>query len=448
MSQPRVFLTTRDDCRRMSGGRTGYFPHVSPKFQPPRSVDVEERVTYQEIEGFGGAFTEAAAFTLTKLPEAKQEEVIRAYFDPEIGNAYTLCRTHINSCDFSLGNYACCEKDGDFALETFSIDRERKHLLPMIKRALRVSRGGFRLLASPWSPPAWMKTNGSMNRGGTLKPDCHQVWADYYVRFIQEYQKEGVALWGLTVQNEPGSAQEWDSCLFSSEEEGAFVRDYLGPTLERAGLGDRKIIVWDHNREKIFQSVRPIFDDPEASQYIWGAGFHWYAGNNFESIQRVHDAWPDKKLLFTEGCQEGGPHHGSWLAAERYGESIIQDLNHWAAGWVDWNMVLDEKGGPNHVGNHCHAPILIDTERQEILVQPSYYYLGHFSRFIKPGARRVLCASGHDELEATACVNPDGQMVVVVMNRSEFALNFDLKTSRGYFPMFAPVRSLQTILLD
>lgn len=446
-ASPQVYLTARDETLRLAPAAPGHFPHPSPPHAAIRCIDVMESVTYQEIEGFGGAFTEAAASTLATLSSAAREEVIRAYFDPGNGHGYTLCRTHINSCDFSLGNYACCEKDGDFALETFSIDRDRQCLLPMIKKALEISRNGFKLFASPWSPPAWMKTNGAMNGGGRLKPECRQAWADCYVRYIREYEKEGVPIWGLTVQNEPEASQKWDSCLYSGEEEGAFVRDHLGPTLEKAGLGDRKIIVWDHNREKIFRHVRPIYDDPAAAKFIWGAGCHWYAGNSFECLQRVHDAWPEKKLLFTEGCQEGGPHHGSWLAAERYGESIIQDLNHWSAGWVDWNMVLDEKGGPNHVGNYCHAPILIDTRNGKINYQPSYYYLGHFSRFIRPGARRILCTHGRDELEAVACINPGGQLVVVVLNRTEVALNFSLNTSRGRFDLFSPSRSIQTILL-
>ncbi len=396
---------------------------------------------------FWGAFTEAGAFTLAQLPEAGQEAVMRAYFDEAEGNAYSLCRTHINSCDFSLGNYSYCDKEGDFALESFSIERDRSHLIPMIKRALAFSKDGFKLFASPWSPPAWMKTNGQMNHGGELKSECRQSWANYYVRYIREYQREGIGIWGLTVQNEAAATQVWDSCVYSASAEGSFVRDHLGPVLAEAGLGETKIIVWDHNRDEIYARVRPIFNDPEAAKYVWGTGFHWYCGNYFENVQRVHDAWPEKKLLFTEGCQEGGPHHGSWMAAERYGESIIRDLNHWAVGWVDWNMILDHKGGPNHVGNFCHAPILIDAERGEAEIQPSYYFLGHFSRFIRPGATRVLCASGYDELEATACVNGDGSLVVVVLNRSERPLNARLETQRGDFEIFAPSRSIQTILL-
>jgi glucosylceramidase len=318
----------------------------------------------------------------------------------------------------------------------------------MIKRAQEISKKGFNLFASPWSPPAWMKTNGEMNNGGKLKPECRQVWADYYVRYIQEYEKEGVPIWGLTIQNEPAAKQVWDSCVYTGEEERDFVRDFLGPTLEKNGMGDRKVVIWDHNRDKLFERARVVYDDPEAAKYVWGAGFHWYVADVFESVQRTHDAWPDKKLLFTEGCQEGGPHMGGWTPGERYGTSIIEDLNHWTVGWVDWNMILDERGGPNHVGNFCHAPILIDTQKGEIRYQPSYYYLGHFSRFIRPGAKRILCSSGHDSLLATACLNPDGTVAVVVMNKSETPLTFLLRTPDGNREVFSPRRSIQTILFS
>ena len=274
-----------------------------------------------------------------------------------------------------------------------------------------------------------MKTNGKMNEGGKLKPECRDVWARYYGRYIREYEKEGVTIWGLTDQNEPGChATVGLPAVYTGEEERDFVRDHLGPALQADGLGHVKIVVWDHNRDRLYERrAQVVLDDPKAAKYVWGVGFHWYVTDTFDNVQRVHDAWPDKKLLFTEGCQEFGPHLGSWLAAKRYGRSVIQDLNHWTVGWVDWNMVLDETGGPNHVGNLCSAPILADTRTGEIHYQSSYYYLGHFARFIRPGARRILSAVTLDELEVLACANPDGSLAVVVMNRSETPISAVLK---------------------
>lgn len=399
---------------------------------------VDSKRRFQAVEGFGGAFTESAAITWQKLSPVRQEEVLKSYFDGERGHGYTLCRVHMNSCDFSLGNYAHVETPGDVDLAGFNIDRDRQALLPFIKAAQRVAKQPIKLLGSPWSPPAWMKSNGQMNNGGFLLPQFRQAWAQCFVRFIQAYAAEGVPVWAVSVQNEPAATQRWDSCIYSAEEERDFVRDHLGPALAEAGLGHINIVIWDHNRDHLVERASVVYSDPEAAKYVWGAGFHWYGEHHFEQVQLTHDAWPDKQLLFTEGCQEGGPHTGSWALGERYAHNIINDLNRWTVGWIDWNLVLDETGGPNHVGNLCSAPILVDTANDALLHQSSYYYLGHFTRFIKPGAKRVLCAASRQDLESTAFVNPDGSVAVVVMNRTEqaiaFALHLDAKTSATELP--------------
>lgn len=441
------YLTRRDGSERLTRLNPVVMTPIENDDLEKASICIDDRVTYQEIEGFGGAFTEAAAVTLRKMPADKQREILHSYFDPQAGHGYTLCRTHINSCDFSTGNYAYCDQEGDFELKSFTIDRDWGALLPMIQEALLISNHGFKLFASPWSPPAWMKTTGKMNRGGKLKPECRDVWARYYARYIREYESEGVKIWGLTIQNEPMADQTWDSCLYTPQEEGNFIRDHLGPVLHREGYGHVKIIINDHNRDKIFERAKLIFDDAEAAKYIWGTGFHWYGPDQFENVQSVHEAWPDKKLLFTEGCQEGGPHLGSWLTGERYARSMIEDLNHWTTGWVDWNLILDEQGGPNHVGNFCSAPILANTKTGEVLYQSSYYYIGHFARFIRPGAKRILSASAKEELKVTAFKNPDGTTVAVILNQSERDIPFILKWKNHGAELSAPRRSIQTVVL-
>lgn len=412
----------------------------------PLSVFIDPAITFQTIEGFGGAFTEAAAVTWQKLGKKNQKLLIAAYFDASTGHAYSLCRTHINSCDFSLGNYASADIAGDYDLKYFSIERDEQALLPMIQAALAASDAPFKILASPWSPPAWMKTNGKMNDGGSLLPACQAAWAQYYTRYIEEYEKSGVPIWGISVQNEPAAVQTWDSCIYSAEEEKNFVRDHLGPTLWATGHQDVKILIWDHNRDLIVERAAAAYSDLEASKYIWGTAFHWYVEDCFQNIQLHHDAWPDKKLLFSEGCQEGGPHTGEWGLGERYARSIISDLNRWTVGWMDWNLVLDETGGPNHVNNLCSAPILADTKSDQLLFQSSYYYLGHFARFIRPNAKRILCASSTDRIEATACINPDGTVAVVAMNRTEIPLDFDLRTATASWPVSLPPHSIATLV--
>src|SRR6266487_2452094 len=400
---------------------------LSESTEAPHSISIDASQFFQTMEGFGGAFTESTAVTFYKLPVEKQAEVLRAYFDPTAGHGYTLCRTHMSSCDFSAGNYAYDEVEGDHELQHFSIERDRQALLPMILAAFQTAGGEIKLLATPWSPPAWMKTNGQMIQGGKIKPDCRETWAKYYCRYIREYQRENIPIWGLSVQNEVEAMQPWESCLYSPEEERDFVRDYLGPALHQEGLTQVRLLVFDHNRDHIVDHAKVIYDDPAAAHYVWGTAFHWYVGDWFDNVQRLHDAYPEKQLLFTEGCQEGGPHLGEWYLGERYARSMINDLNHWTIGWIDWNMVLDETGGPNHAGNYCSAPIMVDTKSGEILYQSSYYYIGHFSRYIRPGANRILCTSDSDALETTAFLNPDGQIAVIVLNRTSQTLPFVLR---------------------
>ena len=423
----RHFLTARDTSDRLTEKPALDLGSNSETGLP--CVVVDPSIRFQTIEGFGGAFTEAASATLQKLSESNQKLIYKAYFDRTEGHGYSLCRTHINSCDFALGNYAYSDVEGDVELRHFSIDRDRKALLPMIKAAHSWGNEPFKLFASPWSPPAWMKTTGKMNQGGKLKPEFRAAWADYYVRFIKEYQKEGIDIWGLTVQNEPAATQPWDSCIYSAEEERDFVRDHLGPALQRAGLSYVKVIIWDHNRDLLIERARVAYGDSAASKYIWGTGFHWYGEDKFDNLELHHDAWPDKKLLFTEGCQEGGPHTGEWALGERYARSMISDFNRWTVGWVDWNLLLDETGGPNHVGNLCSAPILADTKTDQVLFQSSYYYIGHFARFVRPGAQRILCATPRADMEATAFANPDGTLAIIVLNRTEEARHFALQVS-------------------
>jgi glucosylceramidase len=437
----RCFLTARDGGARLSE-QPPLADGAADEGLPRVLVDPSRR--FQAIEGFGAAFTEAAAVTWQALGAAQRERVLRDCFDPAHGHGYTLCRVHMNSCDFALGNYAHVERPDDFALASFTIERDRRALLPFIRAAQAVARTPLKLLVSPWSPPAWMKSNGQMNHGGRLRPECRAAWAQCFVRFIRAYEAEGVPVWGVSVQNEPMATQRWDSCLYTAEEERDFVRDHLGPALHAAGLAHVKIVVWDHNRDHLVERTSVVYGDPEAAKFVWGAGFHWYGEDHFDQVRLVHDAWPDKQLLFTEGCQEGGPHHGSWALGERYARSMINDLNRWTVGWIDWNLLLDQTGGPNHVGNLCSAPILADTGRDLVEHQSSFWYIGHFARFVRPGARRVLCAATREALECSAFVNPDGTFATVVMNRGEDPLPFLLCIGSSRWRVELPARAIVT----
>lgn len=434
-------LSARDSGERLA--KQPLPPAGAAPGRPRVAVDTARR--FQTHLGFGGAFTEAAATVWHGLPPAAREAFLRDCFDPVHGHGYTLGRVHINSCDFALGHYAHVERDGDFALESFSIARDREAVLPFVREAQRVAGRPLQLLASPWSPPAWMKTNGRMADGGRLRPECRAAWARCYVRFIEAYAAEGVPIWAVSVQNEPAARQRWDSCLYTAEEERDFVRDHLGPALRDAGLGHVKIVIWDHNRDLMVERARVVYEDPAAAAFIWGTGFHWYGPEDFDHVQRVHDAWPDKQLLFTEGCQEGGPHLGSWSVGERYARNIIADLNRWTVGWIDWNLLLDERGGPNHVGNFCAAPIHADTAFGTLMHQSAFAVLGHFSRFIRPGAQRVA-TSAPPAVEATAFANPDGSTAVVVHHGAGEALAFELVVGGQAQAVTLPPHSIATFV--
>ena len=393
------------------------FQSFEPLEQPDEHVAtiiVDESKTFQTIQGFGGAFTDAAATTFAKLPKEQQEKFLKACFDPVEGNAYTLCRTTIHSCDYSADMYTYDDTPGDKELKNFSIAHDMKERIPFIKRAQDFAKGNLRIFASPWSPPAWMKTNNDMLHGGKLKPDCDQAWADYFVKYIQAYAKEGIPIWGLTVQNEALATQVWESCVFTADEEKDFVKNFLGPTLEKNKLSDVKLMIWDHNRGLIYQRVKPAFDDQEASKYIWGTAFHWYTGEHFQNVRQVHDAFPDKHLLYTEGGIGG-----KWADAERLAKNVINDLNNWTEGWVVWNLMCDENNGPRHAGDVGGGRTTIvnaDTKTGEITYNPPHYVFGQFSKFIHPGAKRVPCTSNSDDFIATAALNPDSTVAVVVQN--------------------------------
>ena len=318
------------------------------------SVFVEPKKTFQTFLGIGGAITDASAEVFAKLTKDKQQEFMNAYYNKEKGIGYSLVRTTIHSSDFSSGSYTYI-KEGDADLKTFNIDHDRQYRIPMLKEAIKTAGGKLLVYASPWSPPAFMKSNNNMLKGGTLLPEYYQPWANYYTKFIKAYEKEGIPIWGLTVQNEPMAVQTWESCVYTAEAERDFLKNFLGPTMKKEGLGDKKIVVWDHNRDLMNDRANVIFSDPEASKYAWGMGFHWYeswAGgvSMFDNVRKVKEVYPTKNLLFTEGCVESfdAKKYQFWANGERYGISMINDFNNGTVGWTDWNILLDQNGGPNH----------------------------------------------------------------------------------------------------
>ncbi|MEP6850702.1 MAG: glycoside hydrolase family 30 protein [Acidobacteriota bacterium] len=450
--KPKIYVTSRDTSDRLAAAGTLEFkPHAQP-LETQVCVFIDRTKTFQTFLGVGGAITDASAETFAKLPKNKQQELLKAYYDPHEGIGYTIARTNIHSCDFSSGSYTYVT-EGDKDLKSFNVEHDKQFRIPFIKQAMAAAGGKLQIFSSPWSPPAFMKDNNDILHGGKLKPEFYQSWANYYAKFIKAYQKEGIPIWATTVQNEPMATQKWESCIYSAEAERDFLKNFLGPTLKREGLGGVKIIAWDHNRDLIYQRVSTILSDPAAAKYVWGIGYHWYepwSGGEmmFDNVSLVREAYPDKPLMFTEGCADSyNPAKvNDWTIGERYGDSMIHDLNAGTVGWTDWNILLDEKGGPNHVGNYCFAPVHADTRTGQLTYLNSFHYIGHFSKFIRPGAKRIAGSPSRSSLLSTAFTNADGSTAVVVMNKGEKAVTYYLWEKGIASEVEIPPRAIQTLV--
>jgi glucosylceramidase len=430
--QVKVYTTAQNTTYKLAETEKLNFKDYAQPVETEISVIVDPDKKFQTILGIGGALTDASAEVFAKMTKAQQQEFLTAYYNPQKGIGYTLGRTNIASCDFSSDSYSYIANN-DAALKTFNVDHDKKYRIPFIKAAIAAAGGKLTMFVSPWSPPAWMKDNGKLVGGGKLLPQYRQAWANHTIKFIKTYEALNIPVWGLSVQNEPMATQKWESCIFTAEEERDFIKQYLGPTLAKEGMAAKKLIAWDHNRDLLYQRASTVLEDPEAAKYVWGIGYHWYetwtgGKMRFENEKLVKEAFPNTNLMFTEGCIENFKLDSinNWWLGERYGNSLINDFNNGTVGWTDWNILLDEQGGPNHVGNFCYAPVHYNTQTKQLIYTNIYYYLGHFSKFVKPGAKRIISSSSRDVLQTTAFQNTDGSIAVVVMNNTDKKVPYSL----------------------
>lgn len=483
----------------------------------------------QTIDGIGTSFTESSAFVLAHLEAEQRAAVMKKIFSEEGAN-FSLTRTPIGACDFSVkGKYSYADEKGDMALNHFTIAPDSAgfdpnefplikdpsyDLLPMIKEALAIKKGQrdreLRIIASAWTAPAWMKDieewyipgspeNNWQGTGGTLKDECIPVYADYLIKYLKAYQAEGVDIWGLTPVNEPhGNNGQWESMHFSPETQNEFVKNFLGPKLHEGGFSKTKLLVYDQNRDGLEHWTDTIFGDPETAPYVYGVAVHWYESTVkvYEDVfDRVQVKFPNFAIIHTEGCiddlgkdapggvtdperyKESGwfdnddfwwnanatdwaysvtwagvnvDDHPIYTPVHRYARNIIVSLDHWLRGWVDWNIVLDHKGGPNHVGNFCGAPIMIDMENGYVYYTPIYFVLAQFSRTIRPGDKAVqtvksLAGVGSDDLHACATINAEKMLSVQVLNTTKQAIAYHLQIGGQYAEITIPANSVQTV---
>jgi len=448
-----VYTTADSTAYRLTATDTLTFADFDQPLETQPSIFIDPSHSFQTFLGIGGALTDAAAETFAKLPVSKQNEFLKAYYDASNGIGYTIGRTNMNSCDFSSDMYTYVA-DGDKELKTFNVAHDEKFKIPLIKKAISASGNKLNLFISPWSPPAWMKDNNDMLHGGKLKPEFYDSWANYYVKFIQAYEKEGVPVWGLTVQNEPMAKQTWESCMYTADEEKNFIKNHLGPILQKNNLSNKKLIAWDHNRDLLYQRASTILNDPDAARYIWGVGFHWYevwnGGRQYENVKRVAETFPGKNLMLTEACNYPFSWNtfNDWKWGENYGENMINDFNNGAVAWTDWNVLLDETGGPNHVNNFCFAPVHAKTKEGTLHYMNSYYYIGHFSKFIKPGAKRISSSSNRVQLLTTAFKNQDGKFAIVVMNPTSEKFSYRLYIGKKAAETTSLPHSINTLVIE
>ena len=433
---------------------------------------------YQDITGFGGSFTEASAYLLNKLGSDNRDRILEAYFG-ETGARYSLTRTHMNSCDFSLSQYSYSPVEGDTMLEHFSIDEDRDDIIPMIKDAMKKSKDGFKIITSPWTAPPWMKDNKGWV-GGKLLPEYYDTWALFYSKYLDAYKAEGIDIWGFTVENEPlGNGNNWESMHFSAEEMTQFVQNHLGPKLEADGKGDVKILGYDQNREHLKHWVDEMYKNDSTSKYYDGTAIHWYASTYEvfpDELQYAHQKAPDKHLIQSEACadsevpkwqddawywskeatdwgwdwapKEDKKYHPKYVPVYRYARDIIGCLNNYVDGWVDWNMVLDKQGGPNWFENWCLAPVIVDPEADEVYFTPLYYTMAHFSKYIRPGAKRIGFTLPDTSLISTAVENPDGSIAVVILNQDPEPKKIKLMLGEMEAHIAISAQAIQTIIIS
>lgn len=385
-------------------------------------INVYPDIKYQEIIGFGGAFTDASGYCFSNLPENKKEDLLNDYFSKD-GLNYSIGRLPIASSDFSVKSYSYSNKPD---LSDFSIEKEHNYMIPLINKA-KEKNPNIKFLASPWSPPKFMKSNKMLILGGKLLDKYKEIYANYLVKYIKSYSELGINIDYITVQNEPNATQVWESCVFSSKEEADFAINYLFPAFKSNNI-DTKILIWDHNKEKLFSRALSEISDELSRKSIAGFAFHWYTGDHFENIKLTSDMFPEKLLIHTEGCTgfSNFKKEDEVKNAEIYAHDILGDLNSGINSYIDWNLILDNNGGPNHKKNYCNSPIMLNKEKTDYIRMLSFYYIKHFSNLIMPGAKRIAFSKYTDKIEVTSFINPDDSIVVVLLNRNNFNMEYNL----------------------
>ena len=433
----------------------------------PESADVTVEITNRTIQtilGFGGAFTDAATINIKSLSKETQTNLLKTYFSPQ-GIEYNIGRIPMASCDFSTRVYSYDDYANDTELVKFSlVEEDLLYKIPVIKQTLSMSKRNISLFGSPWSSPFWMKTNNNMTGKGTIKGQVggpyYRAWAKYFVKFIQEYKKQGIDMWGITAQNEPTDGMlpgfRFQCLGWTPESQRDFIAKDLGPSLQTAGLEHIKLMILDDSRLLLPYWAEVVLNDPEAAKFVAGVAVHWYQDRfaPVSALDRTYEQFGDKYfILNTEACELNSFDRkrtvllGSWERAEHYFHDITQDLQHGVSGWVDWNIALDAKGGPNWENNFVDSPVIVNATSDEFYKQPMFYALGHFSKFVLPGSKILAVKVSPSSFDVLVFQRPDGHIVATLGNLNSKALNVSIHDqTTGFINVALPARSLTTVL--
>ncbi len=406
-------------------------------------IKIDGNMHYQTILGFGGALTDAASFNYELLSEDKKSEFIRKVFTNE-GLNYNFIRLSIGSCDFAKETYDYLDEEGNFSLE-----HDLKSIIPLVKRIKNLT--DINVFASPWSPPAKYKTNNCRQHGGKLKDDCYDLYSHYLLTYLKNMKENGINIDYMTLQNEPQAVQIWDSCIYEGPEEARLL-EKVYHLIKQEGL-DTKILIWDHNKDVIVDRIKETITK-ENSSYIYGIAYHWYDNYCNQELSKVHQLYKDKVLMFTEGCVElllmdkDNPEKniGNFANGLRYAKNYILDLENYSSCFIDWNLLLDEKGGPNYVGNYCEAPIMYNKEEDKLVYNPSYYIISHFSSFISKGDVRVKTIVYDESILATSCKKLDNNTYIIIVFNQENDKNIKIEINDEIFEIFLKEGTVATLI--
>ncbi|TCD55040.1 glycoside hydrolase [Alloscardovia theropitheci] len=451
-------------------------------------VGIYPRYAFQTIEGFGCAMTESACYLLSRMSKETRTEALKAWFGNSAIDARFI-RIPLDSCDYSLDEYQAVEDPiSDPSLATFSMERNNKYIIPVVKEALEIADGKISALLSPWSPPVQWKTapeisendakvygdfgfevptEPSRNFGGRLKREYYKPWAQYLVTYVQAYLDAGIPVTMLSIQNEASAATMWDSCLWSGEEESTFLHDYLYPAMKEAGLLEKVgIFIWDHNKERMLEHVDEMFET-DIADMISGIAYHWYSGDHFEALDLIHNAYPDKILMHSESCglhipgktyafkPVDGPEPESTVTpiemdfadAVMYAHDMIGDINHGMQRWIDWNLCVDRTGGPRHVLGGFAAPIVAeDNGTFEKTI--SYHYIAQIAHVVQPGSIRIGSSTWSDTVEVAAVKRPDDSIGIILLNKHDNDQEVNIRVSGQLSTVNLPAHTLSSVILN